>query len=60
MLLKEYGFEQIFNTYLQALRSKGEETEAKLVDLLRVAGEDKKKLNIEFYRKCNPEKYAKG
>ena len=42
MLLKEYGFEHIFNTYLQALRSIGEEAEEKLVESLKIADKDKK------------------
>ena len=48
MLLKEYGFEHIFNTYLQALRSIGEEAEAKLVESLRIADKDKKNLISSF------------
>ena len=48
MLLKEYGFEHIFNTYLQALCSIGEEAEAKLVESLRIADKDKKNLISSF------------
>ena len=48
MLLKEYGFEHIFNTYLQTLRSIGEEAEAKLVESLRIADKDKKNLISSF------------
>ena len=44
MLLKEYGFEHIFNTYLQALRSIGKEAESKFVESLRIADKDKKNL----------------
>ena len=57
MLLKEYGFEHIFNTYLQAFHLMGEEAEAKLVESLRIADKDKKN---EFYGKRKPEKYANG
>ena len=48
MSLKEYGFEHILNSYLQALRSIGEEAEAKLVESLRIGNKDKKNLISSF------------
>ena len=60
MLLKEYGFEHIFNTYLQALRSIGEEAEAKLVESLRIADKDKKNLISSFMENASKKNIANG
>lgn len=47
-LLKEYGFQQIYETYLQGLRSMGELTEANVVELIRTVGTEKKKTIFEM------------
>ena len=53
MLVKEYGFKHIFNTYLQALRSIGEEAETKHEESLRIADKDKKNLISSFMQNAS-------
>lgn len=47
-LLSEYGFEHIYNAFVQGLHSIGEGIEAKLVETLRLADSDTKSLYLNL------------